>query len=423
MHISSLRASAIAVAGVSALLLSGCTGGAPTTGQDDDVVRYLIEQPEDASAVQALQDRLDGFTADSGVKVEVEAMPFDTMRTVLQTQLRSGEGPDVFNWGSGPGFGGVLAEAGLLYDLTDAYAEYDWPIYDFAKERVSFDGTLYGVPGEMETVGLFYNADLLAAEGIDVPESVADLEAAAVRLADAEIVPIAASDQEGWQGGHLLSMVLSSRVGSEGMDALVAGETSWDSPDVVASLQTWQDFLDAGQLPEFPTSLSYDGANALFYSGDAAMVPTGSWLISEIDDNVDFEVGYIPFPAEDGAGIFAGGLGSGPMISAGTTKPDAALQLVDYLASPDHGQWMVENLSVIPPQPIEADDLDVSPLFRQVLDDTAALSEGTGDFGYNIDVLMTDVFNEAMLDGMAAILSGQTGAAEVAASLQAAAEQ
>jgi maltose-binding protein MalE len=76
------------------------------------------------------------------------------MRTVLQTQLRSGEGPDVFNWGSGPGYAGALAEAGLLYDLTDAYEEYGWPIYDFAKERVTFDGKTVGVPGEMETIGL-----------------------------------------------------------------------------------------------------------------------------------------------------------------------------------------------------------------------------------------------------------------------------
>lgn len=421
-HISSRRVPAIAATAAAALLLTGCFGGAPSSS-DEGTLRYLVEQPEDPAAVKALQAHIDEWSEESGIEVKVEAMPFDTMRTVLQTQLRSGDGPDVFNWGSGPGFGGVLAEAGLLYDLTDAYEEYDWPIYDFAKERVTFDGTLYGIPGEMETIGLFYNKDLFEEHGIDVPESLADLEAASAELAEAGIVPIAASDQEGWQGGHLLSMALSSRVGSEGMDALVGGETSWDSPDVVAALTLWQDYLDQGYLPEFPTSLSYDGANALFYSGEAAMVPTGSWLIAEIEDNVDFEVGYIPFPAQDGPGIFAGGLGSGPMISANSTQTDAALELVNFLASPEHGQWTVENLNVIPPQPIDAEAVDVSPLFRQVLDDTAKVSDGTGDFGYNIDVLMSDVFNEVMLDGIAAILSGQLTPEEVAAQMQAASQQ
>jgi raffinose/stachyose/melibiose transport system substrate-binding protein len=423
MHTFSLRAPAVIATAAAVLILAGCTGGGTGSGADDDTLRYLVEQPEDPAALQALEDHIAEFSESSGIDIEVEAMPFDTLRTVLQTQLQSGEGPDVFNWGSGPGFGGAFAEAGLLYDLTDAYAEYDWPIYEFAKERVTFEDTLYGIPGEMETIGLFYNADLFAEHGITPPEDLAGLEAASQKLADAGITPIAASDQEGWQGGHLLSMALSSRVGSTGMDDLISGEASWDSPDVVASLQLWQDYLDKGYLPEFPTSLSYDGANALFYSGDAAMVPTGSWLISEIDDNADFEVGYIPFPAEDGPGIFAGGLGSGPMISAGTTKLDAALEFVDYLASPEHAQWMVENLNVIPPQPIDDAAVDVSPLFRQVLDDTAKFSEGTGDFGYNIDVLTTDEFNEAMLDGVAAILSGQMTADEVAAQMQAVAQQ
>lgn len=423
MHTSFRRGLVAVLAAGTVIGLAGCTGAPANSDTDTKALRYLVEQPEDPAALQALKDHLAEFTEESGISVDVEAMPFDTMRTVLQTQLRSGDGPDVFNWGSGPGFGGALADAGLLYDLTDAYAENDWPIYDFAQERVTFDGQKYGIPGEMETIGLFYNKDLFAEHGIEVPQNLADLESASAKLKDAGIVPIAASDQEGWQGGHLLSMALSSRIGSEGLDALIAGEESWDSPDVIAALQVWEDFNKAGYLPEFPTSLSYDGASALFYSGDAAMVPTGSWLVDELDTNAEFEVGYIPFPAEDAPGIFAGGLGSGPMIAASSKKTDAALELVDFLASPEHGEWTVENLNVIPPQPIDTANLDVSPLFNQVLDDTSKIADGTGDFGYNIDVLTTDVFNEAMLDGIAGILSGQMTSEEAAAQMQAAFEK
>jgi hypothetical protein len=53
-------------------------------------------------------------------------------------------------------------EAGMVYDLTDAYAENDWQVYDFAKEQVTVDGKIYGIPGEMETIGVYYNKkDLL----------------------------------------------------------------------------------------------------------------------------------------------------------------------------------------------------------------------------------------------------------------------
>lgn len=404
-------------------VLAGCTGGS-TAGSGSgssggaESIRYLVEQPEDPATLKKIKAHIADFAQQSDLTIEVEAMPQDSMRTVLQTQLRSGEGPDVFNWGSGPGYAGALAKAGLLYDMTDAYEKYDWPVYDFAKERVTFDGKTYGVPGEMETLGIFYNKDLLTKLKVPAPKTLDDLRAAAATIKAAGVVPLAVSDKEGWQGGHLLSMALSSDVGSKGADALINGDAAWDSPEVVRALQVWKDLQDAGALPKSPTSVGYDAANAQFYSGEAAMVPTGSWLITDIEKNTDFEVGYIPFPGPDGAGVFTGGLGSGPFISGGTQKTDAALKLVDFLASPEHGQWTVENLNTIPPTPIDSKDVDVSPLFAQVLDDTAALSKGTADLGPNIDVLSSDVFNQAMFDGMQGLLSGQSSPEEVAETLQ-----
>jgi raffinose/stachyose/melibiose transport system substrate-binding protein len=406
--------------------LTACTGGSLGAGGeagDENSIRFLVEQPEDPAVLDTLTKHIAEFEKSSGVTVELEAMPQENMRTVLQTQLQSGDGPDVFSWGSGPGYAGALADAGLLYDLTGAYADFDWPIYDFAKDRVTVDGKIVGVPGEMETLGLFYNKDIFANLEISQPENLADLEDAATAIRDAGIIPIGVSDQEGWQGGHLLSMALSSRIGSAGMDALLEGKASWDSPDVVSALEFWEDANNTGLLPPFPTSLSYDNANAQFFSGEIAILPTGSWMVSGIDENADFEVGYIPFPAPDGAGIFTGGLGSGPYISADTTKVDAALKFVDFLVSPEHGRWTVENLGTIPPYPVDIEGVEASPLFAQVLSDTSKFSGGTGDFGVSIDVLATDTFNEAMWNGLQAILSGQATAAEVAAALEVAAQK
>ncbi|GAA4424772.1 extracellular solute-binding protein [Georgenia halophila] len=399
------------------------TGSEPSADGEGVTLRYLVEQLEDAAAEDRLRSRLDEFeSANPRITVELDTMPFDTMRTVLQTQLRSGDAPDVISWGSGPSFGGALAEAGLLYDLTDAYEEYGWEVYDFARERVTQDGMVYGIPGEMETLGIFYNAEVFDELGIEEPQDLADLEAAAETVRQADLVPLAVSDQEGWQGGHLLSIALSSSIGSEGMQELIDGERSWNSPEVVGALELWERWQQAGYLPPSPTSISYDSGNALFYSGDAAMIPTGSWLADGITQNTDFEVGYIPFPAPDGPGIFSAGLGSGPMITAETEHPDAALKLLDFLASPEHGRWMVENLTVIPPFPADTEGVDISPLFEEVLADAEAFGSGQGDFGLNIDVLTTPAFNEVMFNGMQAILSDQATADEVAQQLQDAAQ-
>ena len=419
-----------AVASIALLALAaGCTGTGTTAnegdggGEDsgDKSIRWLVEEPEDAAAVKALKQHVATFTKDSGVEVEVATVPFESFGSIVQTQLRSGEGPDVLNWGSGPTFGGRLAEAGLLMDLTQAYEERGWEVYDFAKERVTVDGKVYGIPGELETIGVFYNKQLFEENDLAEPATMADLTAAADALKEDGVIPMAVGDQEGWEGGHLLSMALGSAIGGEGMTELFNGERSWDSPEVTAALQTWKDFHEAGYLPEEPTAVDYDTSTSMFFSGEAAMIPTGSWLVGEIDDNTDFEVGYLPFPGPDGEGVFTAGLGSGPFISAATDDEDAALEFLDFLASPEHGTWTVENLHTIPPMELDTADLDVSPLFRDVLEKTAAVAE-TGDFGQNIDVLVSDKVNEAMYDGFQSMLTGDMTAEEVAADLQAAAE-
>lgn len=418
------RSKILAVAVV--LLASACTGGTPQTEDTADTVdpdesvtlRWLIEEPEDAEALQALTDHVATFEAASGIDIEISTLPFDTMRTVLQTQLRSGDGPDVINWGSGPGFAGALVEAGLLADVTDAYAEHGWEVYDFAVERVTVDGKIYGIPGEMETIGIFYNRAIFDELGLDEPQNLDELRSHMATIRDAGYLPLAVGDQEGWEGGHLLSVALSSAIDSAGMEELFRGERSWDSPEVIAALDIWREFHEAGFLPESPTAVDYDSSIAMYYSGEAAMIPTGSWLVGEIDDNTDFETGYIPFPATDGPGIFAGGLGSGPFISASTEHMAAAVEFLDFLASPEHALWTVENLHTIPPTPIDTSALEVSPLLEQVLDDIARLAE---DFGYNIDVMTSDQFNETMYDGVQGIFTGQNTAEDLAKELAAAA--
>jgi len=405
----------------SALLLSGCTP-TPSSTPGDGTLRYLVEQQEDPEFLATIEAHIDEFEAENpDITVELEALPFDTMRTVLQTQLRSGEGPDVFNWGSGPSFAGTLADADLLYDLTDAYEENDWPIYEFAKEQVTVDGKIIGVPGDLETIGLYYNKTIFDELGLEQPENRADLDAAAAAIKEAGKIPFGVSDQEGWQAGHLLSMTLSSEVGSQGIADLVAGEESWTSPEVVDALELWQGYNESGYLPEFPTSISYDAGAALFYSGDAVMLPTGSWFIPEVEANTDFEVGYIPFPSEDGPGIFTAGLGSGPLVSANTDNPEAAIKFVDFMVSPEHGKWAVENLGTIPPYPVDTADVDALPLLRQVIEDTATFASGSADLGTNIDVVADDVFNQTMYDGFQAIFTGQKTAQQVAEELEAAA--
>ncbi|WP_248761178.1 ABC transporter substrate-binding protein [Pseudarthrobacter sp. SSS035] len=416
--------SAAVVAAVLALALTGCTGGAPSSGNADaKQIRYLLGQPEAPEDLELLKADVKKFEEQSGISVKLDVLPTDQLRTVLQTQLRSGDGPDVFNYDTGPGFAGALAKSGLLYDLTDAYKTRNWKIYDFAKDRVTFDGKTVGVPDLIQELGVFYNKEMFSRLGISEPKNFADLQAAAKTIKDAGIVPLAVSDKEGWQGGHLLSMALASRAGSKGMSDLLDGTTPWTSPDVVAALDAWNQLNKSSYLTPSPTAVSYDNGNALFYSGKAAMTATGSWLITGVQQNAQFDVGFIPFPGDNDSGAFSAGLGSGTFVSAQTKKSESALKFLDYLQTPEHGRWQIEEVHAIPAFPVDTSGVKASPLFAQVVEDTAKIADGTGEFGYSIDTLSTDVFNQAMWDGFQGLLTGQKSSEQVAQELQTAFEK
>ena len=64
--------------------------------------------------------------------------------------------------------------------------------------------------------------------------------------------------------------------------------------------------------------------------------------------------------------------------------------------------------------------IEITPLFKSILDTLqTATTEGT-QFGYNVDVLAPQRFNEMMTNGFQAMLAGDKTAEEQAADLQAA---
>lgn len=409
-----------------ALALTGCTGGAPTAKSSPGtgkLVSYMIGQPDTPEQLSATKAELARFTKQTGVKVDLQVIPSnDTLRTLVQTRLRSNTGPDLFAYDTGPGFAGVLAKAGLLYDLTAHANQQTWPLFDWTKPSVTFGGKFYGIPDQIEEVGIYYNKDLFKKLNLPAPTTMADLKTAAAGLKKAGKIALATGDKEAWEGGHLLSMALASEVGPKPMADLIAGKSDWNSTGVKNALGTWTGLQKAGQLPPSPNGINYDNSNALFFSGKAGMDPTGTWLIRNMKDSAKFDVGFVPFPAPKGPAVPTTGLGGGTFMNAQSKHVTAALKLLDFFVSQPHGEFELNNYT-IPAFPVDAAKAKVTPLFRQVVRDTAAYAKSGSGTGQNIDVAETDVFNKAMWDGMQGILGGQKTPDQVAQSLQAAAQK
>jgi raffinose/stachyose/melibiose transport system substrate-binding protein len=417
----------VAVCGAGLMALSACTGAAPessaATGADgSNTVKYLIAQPDTPEQLAAIKEDIANFEQASGVSVDLDVVPLDSLETILQTQLRSGNGPDVFDYDPGPGSAGVLAKAGLLYDLTDRFDSQRYPMYDWTTAKVTFDGKIVGVPDQIEEVGLFYNKDLLAKYGLSAPTSLEDLKAIATQLKGDGIIPLTLGDKEGWEGGHVLSISLASMVGAQTAQALVAGTSDWSAAGPVSAIKVWKDFDDMGFLPKYAEAISYNNANALFFSGKGAMNPTGTWLVQNIVTTMKDDVGFMDFPAPGGAGVPVGDIGAGHFMSAHPQDVDAALAFIDWFASEDHGRWELSQ-SMIPAFPTDTKGLKMSPLFAQVVDSIASFADSSTGVGGDIGINVTDAFNSAMLDGMQGLLAGTRTPQDVGDSLQAVVEK
>jgi raffinose/stachyose/melibiose transport system substrate-binding protein len=348
--------------------------------------------------------------------LERETLQPDEVRREIQSRLRSKHPPDVFAYDTGPGFGGVLADAGLLRPLEKAYKEHGWNIYDWAKQQATYGGTAYGVPDQVEEIIVYYNKDLIP----EVPRTVEELREISDELKGRGKVPLAFGNKEQYPASHMFSISASNVLGREGLDSILYGDGRWDTPQVVEAIGLmFKDFVESGLYPKNPNSLTYDGANALFYSGEAAMNPTGTWLVSEIVQAVqEFEVGFFPFPSIEGSGVSPpAGVGTGWFVAEGAKNPQEAITFIDYLLQDDTARLTIELLNTIPAHPVDTKGLDVPELFKRVLDDLSEYPRAEA-FGYNIDVLTPENFNEVMYTGFREVIDGMRSPAEQAVALQ-----
>jgi raffinose/stachyose/melibiose transport system substrate-binding protein len=253
-----------------------------------------------------------------------------------------------------------------------------------------------------------------------VPKTVDELRQIANELKGQGIIPFAFGNQDQWPAGHMFSIGVSNVLGREGLDDILYADGRWDIPEVEEAIHLFfRDFVESGYYPEGLSSLSYDGANALFYTGEAAMNPTGTWLVPEIVQTVqDFEVGFFSFPSIEGSSISPpAGVGSGLFVAKEASTLQGAIDFIDYLLEDSTARLAIEKLNVIPAQPVDSQGLEVPELFKEVLEDLSESPEAKS-FGYNIDVLAPQNFNEVMWSGFQEVLDGTRSPAEQSAALQ-----
>ncbi|TSB45603.1 extracellular solute-binding protein [Alkalicoccobacillus porphyridii] len=164
------------------MLLGACSNEA-----DDQVtldvwaIGWEAEQLVNEGYIQRFEDE------NPGVKVNLQAIPWDNIYDNLLTAVASGSGPDVVQLGTS--YMADFASTGALLPLDEYVEEYPNldpdHFFEGATDSALYNDELMAVPWYVETRVLFYRTDLLADVGYpDGPETWEELYEAAKKLYD-----------------------------------------------------------------------------------------------------------------------------------------------------------------------------------------------------------------------------------------------
>lgn len=239
---------------------------------------------------------------EQGIEVEYTVYGSDYYST-LDVAVSAGEAPDIFKCNRI----GDYAEAGYimpwenepgLQPLIDRFAEYNAPGYG-----IFMDGQTYSVPIRVTTYGLACNKEIFEENGLELPNSWDEMEAAAKTITD---------NGEGRIYGYALAMgygsynyfYLNSPNGaSVGDEYFNHTEGKYDFASVRPFFDHLQTFIDDGSMfPGFET-MDGDTARAQFSAGNVAMIGAMSSDVTTFKNQFpcEFEWEVIPYPVQDPA--------------------------------------------------------------------------------------------------------------------------
>lgn len=339
-----------AIAAVTALALSSCapSGSIGSSDNGDDVtLKVWSWRTEDIEAYNRIFDIFE--EQNPGITVEFEAFQNTEYNQILTTGLAGGDGPDVPMVRA---YGQLQPniEAGQLepidgkVDGLDAIAPSV-----IAGAQGKADGKTYAVPLATQTLQMFYNKAIFKEQGLKVPTTWDEFIALNEKLNDADITPLALGAKDDWILPIFADIVGSARYGGSEFEAKVlSGETDFNDPDYVASLQIVSD-LEKYMTPDV-VGVSYTDSQIQFTSGQAAQFPGGSFEIATFRTqapDLDFGSYQVPLPpqAVSTTPVSPGFSDGNFAINSKSEHKDEAFALLSWLATEEFGQLVADELN------------------------------------------------------------------------------
>ncbi|MBK9121562.1 MAG: extracellular solute-binding protein [Chloroflexi bacterium] len=357
--------------------------GVQVAAQDAVTLRVLVHQ--NPPMVEFMEQFNTAFTEKyPNITIDMAVVNANDLATVTQTRLSAGDIDviDIFGFsnsvqpymsGATPPNWQVMIEAGLLLDLTgQPFVENYDPVA--IRDSGMYGDSVYAINlGRVVYSGIYYNKDMFAEFGVEIPTTWDELVAACEVFTSEGIGCMTAGGADGWPifvGAYgLLGSLFPDQAAY--VEGLWTGDIKFNDEQ---SLVMWERMKVYAQnmMERGASGIPGDAAPGRFASGAVAMFPGGSWYASAIDAaEPDFEWGYIPFPGSDDPEANAGWFGKydqGWAIAAGSPNVEASLLYLSEFSEPENYQAFANAVGFIPTQPTATLDTQIGQEIAVYLD-------------------------------------------------------
>lgn len=301
------------------------------------LAHFIDPTNKDDSYAQLIAGIISDFTKKTGIKVELETLPWDQLDSKLAITNAAGETVDL-SWCSSQKLAS-LVNAGALMPL-DKYAstlsdQSDFSEFEKKATTSALDGKKYMFLASIHSRLLWYNKNL-------VPEPPKTWD---------ELVNIGkkvTNKDKGiygfgfWGSKHYgsIELIVGPAIWSAGGKiSNNDGSAAFNSPEAEEAIKFLGDCVHKYQIsPESVFTADFTEIDNAFQAGNIAMIVNGSYQYNTYMTKAawakDGKIGVAPIPGKNGPGPnFANGWALG--IPAKAKNPDTAWEFIKYFESPE----------------------------------------------------------------------------------------
>lgn len=312
-----------------------------STGETKVLKLWHYEAPNSAMGV-AWKEAIAQFEkSHPGVKVEFEEKGFEQIQQNAGMILNSDEAPDIMEYNKGNATTGLLSSQGLLTDLTAEASKRGWDkILSSSLQTTAryTNGVMggdkwFGVPNYGEFVMVYYNKDLFAKHSVNVPTSLAELEAAMATFVKAGVPPlsVAGAEYPAQQIFYLLALSKADRKFVNDYQ-LYQGKVDFHGPEMTFAANTFADWVKKGFVPKDSAGIRAEDMGVAFVSGKFPMFISGSWWYGRFATEIKgFQWGSFLFP---GNKLHPGSSGNLWVVPERAKNKELAYDFIDETMKP-----------------------------------------------------------------------------------------